>query len=51
MLAGLKKQVSKALERADLQQVIGEENIVGNTATALRILEQRYPEVDLRQVV
>jgi len=50
MLAGLKKQVSEALERVDLQQVIGEENIIGNTATALRILEQRYPEADLRQV-
>jgi SulP family sulfate permease len=50
MLAGLKKQVSEALERADLQQVIGEENIIGNTATALRTLEQRYPEADLRQV-
>ena len=49
MLAGLKKQVLEALERADLQEVIGEDNIIGNTATALRVLEQRYPEVDFRQ--
>jgi len=50
MLAGLKKQVRETLERAHLQEVIGDENIIGNTATALRILEQRYPERYLRQV-
>jgi SulP family sulfate permease len=43
MLAGLKRQVSEALERARLQEVIGEENIFGNTNSALRTLEQRYP--------
>ena len=43
MLAGLKKQVIEALERADLQEVIGEENIISNKETALKILEQRFP--------
>jgi hypothetical protein len=49
MLAGLKKQVREALERADLQEVIGEENIVGNKETALKILEQRYAQEPLNQ--
>lgn len=43
MLAGLKRQVREALERADLHKVIGEENIIGNKETALKLLEQRYP--------
>ena len=49
MLAGLKKQVREALERADLQEVIGEENIIGNKETALKILEQRYAQEPLKQ--
>jgi len=49
MLAGLKRQVREALERADLQQVIGEENIFGNKETALKVLEQRYPQGHLKQ--
>jgi SulP family sulfate permease len=44
MLAGLKRQVLEALERAKLQEVIGEENIISNKETALKILEQRYPK-------
>jgi SulP family sulfate permease len=50
MLAGLKKQVREALERADLQKVIGEENIFGNKETALKIIAQRYPQSEARQV-
>jgi SulP family sulfate permease len=49
MLAGLKKQVREALERADLQEVIGEENIIGNKETALKIMEQRYAKEPLKQ--
>ena len=49
MLAGLKKQVREALERARLQEVIGEENIIGNKENALRILEERYPREPLKQ--
>jgi len=49
MLAGLKKQVREALERANLQEVIGEENIVGNKETALKILEQRYAQEPFKQ--
>ena len=41
MLAGLKRQVSEALERAKLQEVIGEENIFSSTESALRALERR----------
>jgi len=43
VLAGLKRQVREALERADLQEVIGEENIFGNKEAALDMLENRYP--------
>ena len=43
MLAGLKRQVSEALERANLQAVIGEENIFSNKELALKALKQRYP--------
>jgi len=43
MLAGLKKQVREALERADLKKVIGAENIFSNKEIALKELEQRYP--------
>jgi len=50
MLAGLKKQVREALERADLQKVIGEENIFGNKETALKIIAQRYPQSEAKQV-
>ena len=42
MLAGLKRQVREAMERARLQDVIGEENIIGNKETALKIMEERY---------
>jgi SulP family sulfate permease len=50
VLAGLKKQVREALERANLEKVIGEENIIGNKETALRILEQRYPENGFKKI-
>jgi len=42
MLAGLKRQVREALERAHLQEVIGEENIIANKEAALKIMEERY---------
>lgn len=42
MLAGLKRPVREALERAHLQEVIGEENIIANKETALKIMEERY---------
>jgi SulP family sulfate permease len=51
VLAGLKKQVVQALERADLQQDLGEENIIPSTATAIKILEERFPEPHVRQVI
>lgn len=44
MLAGLKRQVREALARANLQEVIGEENIIGNKETALKIMEERYSQ-------
>jgi SulP family sulfate permease len=44
MLAGLKRPVRESLERANLQEVIGEENIFGNKESALRALEQLYPQ-------
>ena len=44
MLAGLKRQVREAMERAHLQDVIGEENIIGNKETALKIMEERYAQ-------
>jgi SulP family sulfate permease len=44
MLSSLKRQVREALERAGLDQVIGQENIFSSKETALRILEQRYPD-------
>jgi SulP family sulfate permease len=50
MLAGLKRQVSEALERAKLQEVIGEENIFSSTGSALRALEQRYPKGEVGQL-
>jgi SulP family sulfate permease len=50
VLAGLKKQVVEALERANLQQDLGEENIIPSTATAIKILEERFPEPHVRQV-
>ena len=50
MLAGLKKPVIEALERAGLEQVIGKENIIRNKQTALRVLAQHYPEAKFQQV-
>ena len=44
MLAGLKRQVREALERANLQEVIGEENIFSSKEIALTELERRYPQ-------
>ncbi len=44
MLSSLKRQVREALERAGLEQVIGPENIFSSKETALRVLEQRYPD-------
>ena len=41
-LAGLKKQIVEALERADLDSVIGRENIFPNSGMAIRAMEQRY---------
>lgn len=43
MLSGLKKPVVEALERADLAEVIGKENIISNKEAALRELEKRFP--------
>ncbi len=51
MLAGLKRQVVEALERAKLQEVIGKENIFGNKEAALKALEQRYARGGARQPV
>lgn len=42
VLAGLKKQVAEALTRAELDEVIGKENIFSNKEQALRIMEARY---------
>ena len=42
MLAGLKKPVLEALERAGLDQLIGSENIFSSREVALRELEVRY---------
>jgi MFS superfamily sulfate permease-like transporter len=50
MLAGLKKPVIEALERAGLEHVIGKENIIGNKQTALRVLARRYPAAGFKQV-
>ncbi len=52
VLAGLKKQVREALERADLEKVIGEENIISNTGIAIRELEKRYssPQEEVKQI-
>jgi SulP family sulfate permease len=41
-LAGLKKQIVEALERADLDSVIGKENIFSNSDTAILEMLQRY---------
>ena len=35
--------------RAKLNEVIGEQNIIGNKETALKILQQRYPERESQQ--
>lgn len=44
VLAGLKRQVREALERANLQEVIGEENIFSSKEIALKTLEERFPQ-------
>lgn len=41
-LAGLKKQVREALERANLDEIIGRDNIFSNKEIALREMEARY---------
>ena len=43
MLAGLKRPVRNALERAGLDRVIGDENIFASKGTALKKLEALYP--------
>ena len=48
MLAGLKKPVREALERAGLDKVIGEENIFASKDTALQKLEVLYPSESQR---
>ena len=50
LLSGLKKPVIEALERANLEAVIGKENIISNKEAALRVLAQRYPEDEVKQV-
>jgi SulP family sulfate permease len=50
LLSGLKKPVVQALERANLEAVIGKENIISNKEAALRVLAQRYPEDEVKQV-
>ena len=50
ILSGLKKPVLEALERANLEKVIGRENIISNKEVALRVLAQRYPENEVKQV-
>jgi SulP family sulfate permease len=42
VFAGLKKQVREALERANLDEVIGSDNIFSNKELALREMEVRY---------
>ena len=44
-LAGLKKQVVEALERAKLDSVIGRENIFSNRNIALKEMQARYDTV------
>lgn len=44
MLAGLKRPVIEALERANLDKVIGHENVFASKETALRILEAKYAQ-------
>jgi SulP family sulfate permease len=41
-LAGLKKQIVEAFERADLDNVIGRDNIFSNTESAILELQKRY---------
>jgi len=50
MLAGLKRQVLEALERAGLEQVIGKENIFSNKEAGLKELERRYPAANFMHV-
>ena len=41
-LAGLKKQILEALERADVDLVLGRENIFSNSGIAIREMQKRY---------
>jgi SulP family sulfate permease len=45
-IAGFKKQVVEALERADLNRVIGKENIFSNRNIALKEMKARYDNED-----
>ncbi|MBU1191145.1 MAG: SulP family inorganic anion transporter [Gammaproteobacteria bacterium] len=51
MLAGLKKPVREALDRAGLDKVIGVENVFTNKEIALRTLAARYPDPEEIQYV
>jgi len=51
MLAGLKKPVIEALERAGLDHLIGHDNIFPSKDTALRELEARYPTLSDKQAI
>jgi len=42
MFSGLKKQIREALQRANLDEQLGKENLFRNKAIALRVLEERY---------
>jgi sulfate permease, SulP family len=44
MLAGLKKPVREAINRAGLDQIIGHENLFASKESALTALEQIYPQ-------
>jgi SulP family sulfate permease len=50
LLSGLRRQVLKALERAGLQEVIGEENIFSNKEAALKAMEERFSKVQEKQI-
>ena len=42
IFSGLKKQIREALQRANLDEQLGKENLFRNKAIALRVLEERY---------
>lgn len=46
MLAGLKKPVREALDRAGLDKIIGQENIFPSKDIAIRVLDRRYANAD-----